>query len=162
MKYSGQASQSPYEKILAHLDEAGATYRVVEHRPVHTAAEAARARGTPLEIGAKAIVFKTDDVFRLFVLPAVRELSSRRIRRGLGVSRTRFASGEELAELTGLEPGCVPPFGAPLLPLELIADPPLVDLEEIAFTAARHDRSIVMAAADWRRVAAPRLVPCSR
>lgn len=151
-----------YEKILAYLDAAAAAYRIVEHPPVRTAAEAARARGTPLEIGAKAIVFKADGVFRLFVLPAARELSSRRIREGLGVSRTRFASREELAERTGLEPGCVPPFGEPILPLELIADPRLVELEEIAFTAGRHDRSIVMGAEDWRRVARPRLVPCSR
>lgn len=154
--------QPLHARILAHLDAAGVSYRLLEHAPVRTAADAARVRGTPLEIGAKAIVFKADGAFGLFVLPAARELSSRRIRRGLGVSRTRFASREELAELTGLEPGCVPPFGEPILPLELIADPRLVELEEIAFTAARHDRSIVMACEDWRRVARPRLVPCSR
>jgi Ala-tRNA(Pro) deacylase len=153
---------SVHGRIVTLLDDAGVRYRILEHPPVRTAAEAARVRGTPLGMGAKAIVFKADGAFRLFVLPGARELSSRRIRRGLGVSRTRFASRAELAALTGLEPGCVPPFGEPILPLELIADPRLVELEEIAFTAGRHDRSIVMGAADWRRVAGPRLVPCSR
>ena len=39
----------------------------------------------------------------------------------------RFADAAELLELTGLVPGSVPPFGPPVLPLELWADPALCE-----------------------------------
>lgn len=153
---------SPYERILKLLDAEGCSFREVEHPPVRTAEEAAEVRGTPLAMGAKAIVFKLDGTFRVLALSAARALRSRSLRKELGVRRTRFATAAELAELTGLEPGMVPPFGRPVLPLELLADPSLLEPPEIAFTPGRNDRSIVLATADWLRLARPRVVPFSR
>jgi Ala-tRNA(Pro) deacylase len=129
----------------------------VHHSAVFTAEEAAAARDRPLEIGAKSIVMKTDDVFRLFVMSGAAAMRSRLIRRHLGVSRTRFASARELVELTGVEPGAVPPFGEPILPLEIYADPGLLAHEQIAFTPGVHTVSILMRADDWVRVAQPAL-----
>ena len=64
--------------------------------------------------------------------------------------------------MTGLEPGAVPPFGEPVLPLALLADPSLLASPEIAFTPGVRDRSIVLASADWLRLAGPRLVSFCR
>lgn len=149
--------------IHALLDAHGIAYREVEHGPTRTSEESARARGEPMEIGGKALVVKVDDVFCVFVLSAVRELSSRGIRRGLGARRTRFASRDELHAMTGLVPGCVPPFGRPILPFDLYVDPSIVANDRIAFNAASLTHSIVLDREDWQNVARPtRVLPFSR
>jgi prolyl-tRNA editing enzyme YbaK/EbsC (Cys-tRNA(Pro) deacylase) len=149
-------SQSTLEKIISLLDSAGFNYREVEHPPTRTSEESAAARGEDLSIGAKALLLRTDDVFRLFVLPANRRLDSTAVRRRLSVRRTRFATAEELLELTGLVPGSVPPFGEPILPFELYADEFIgVKTDRVAFNAGSLTHSIIMQASDWKHLAKP-------
>lgn len=154
-------SHEVLSSIRTLLAAAGVDYDAAEHEPVRTAEEAAAARGCPVEIGAKSIVLKTDDDFRLFVLSGGAAIRSRLIRKKLGVRRTRFATREELHQLTGVPPGAVPPFGRPVLPLELYVDPGLLEHERIAFTPGVRTVSITMASADYRRVAGPRVFPFS-
>ena len=143
------------------MDEHSITYRVVHHAPTFTSEESARARGEDLRIGAKALLIKTDETFRLFVLSAACKVDSRAIKSALNARKTRFASKEELMELTGLEPGSVPPFGPPLLPFELYADPSVFESEKVAFNAGSLTDSIVMSAEDYRRAAQPTLLTFS-
>ncbi len=144
------------EKIRNHLNAAGIQYREVHHEPTRTSEESAAARDEPLSVGAKALLLRTDDVFRLFVLPADRKLDSNAIRRHLGVRKTRFASVGELDQMVGLVPGAVPPFGEPLLPFELYADESVgVEHDRVAFNAGSLTDSIIMAASDWAAIARP-------
>ena len=100
---------------------------------------------------------------KLFVLPADLRLDSRRLRRELGVRRTRFASREELWELTGLVPGSVPPFGPPILPFELYVDVGITENSRIAFNAGSLRDSVVLSVDDYLRVAQPtRVISFSR
>lgn len=148
------------EAIRKLLDTTSTAYRVVEHGPTRTSEESAAARGEALHVGAKALLLKTDDVFRLFVLCADRQLDSAAIRKHLNAKKTRFATAEELFEATGLVPGSVPPFGRPIQPFELYADDEVGRRSErVAFNAGSLTTSIVMSAADWERLAAP--VRCS-
>ena len=141
-------SQRIHHAIRELLVAGGARFDELEHEAVRTAEQAAAARGCPLEIGAKSIVMKTDAVFRLFVMSGAAAMRSRLIRKRLKVSRTRFASPRELVELTTIEPGAVPPFGEPILPLELYADPGLLEHQRIAFTPGVHTASIIMRSTD--------------
>ena len=50
-------------------------------------------------------------------------------------------------------PGSVPPFGEPILPFELFADPALGNNDRIAFNAGSLTNSIIMAFADYQRIA---------
>lgn len=148
--------ESILEQIRTHLRTAGISFREVEHEPTRTSEESAAARGEALSVGAKALLLSTDGLFRLFVLPADRKLDSNAIRRQLGVRRTRFATAEELLDLTGLRPGAVPPFGQPILPFELYADDTLgVESDKVAFNAGSLRNSIIMAASDWADIASP-------
>lgn len=151
-------SDSFFLDICRFLDGHSVSYRVVHHAPTFTSEESARARGEDLRIGAKALLIKTDETFRLFVLSASRKVDSRAIKMALNARKTRFASKEELLDLTGLEPGSVPPFGSPLLPFELYADPSVFENEKVAFNAGSLTDSIVMSAEDYRRVAQPTLL----
>ncbi len=148
------------ETILALLDEAGVAYTRIDHPVVKTSEEAAQTRGTPLEIGGKSLLLKIGKKpdFRLFVVSASRRTDNRPLRKFLGVQKLRFARRDELLAHTGLEPGCVPPFGRPVFALPVYVDAHLAAGDEIAFTAADHCVSIRMKMADYLAVAQPEAV----
>ncbi len=150
------------QRIVQLLDRDGCPYEVIEHDSVSTAREAAAVRATELEEGAKAILLKYDGDFGIFVVSAALQIRSALIRRGLKVRRTRFAYSEELLAMTGLVPGSVPPFGEPILPLPLFADPSIERHDTMVFTAGSKTTSIRMATADHRRLARPRMFPFAR
>src|ERR1700683_5496897 len=110
------------DKIRAWLAAGGGSFREVQHGPTRTSEDSARARGEELRVGGKALLIKVDEVYRLFVLSADRRLDSAAVKRHFGARKTRFATPEELMDLTGLVPGSVPPFGHPVLPFPLYAD----------------------------------------
>jgi prolyl-tRNA editing enzyme YbaK/EbsC (Cys-tRNA(Pro) deacylase) len=144
------------ERIREALSQAGVDYQEIRHAPAHTSEESARVRGESLAVGAKALLLKTDNSFRLFVLPADRQLDTKKIKQELKVKSTRFATSEELLEQTGLVPGSVPPFGTPILPFELYGDTAIGSTEDkVAFNAGSLTLSIVMKASDWKAVAKP-------
>ncbi len=58
---------------------------------------------------------------------------------------------EELLELTACVPGCVPPFGRPVLDLPLLVDASVLRNDRIAFNAGSLTDSVIMARADWQR-----------
>lgn len=148
--------------VRAYLADCGVPFEELEHAEVRTAEEAAAARGWPLERGAKSLVFKVDGRFGVYVMSGSRRLQSRLVRRHLGASRTRFATADELARLTELEPGAVPPFGRPIFDLPLYADPSVIEQERIGFTAGVRTLSILMSSADWRAAAQPEIFAFTR
>ena len=140
-------------RIRQWLRDADVSYREIHHGATRTSDESARARGEELRTGGKALLIKMDDGFRLFVLSADRKLDSAALKEYFGVRKSRFATAEELLDLTGLVPGSVPPFGAPILPFRLYVDPSVFENERIAFNAGSLTDSIIMAVEDYRRVA---------
>ena len=150
---------STLERIREHLQSMGVVYREVHHAPTFTSEESARARGEDLRVGGKALLMKVGDTFRLFVLSASLKADSGAIREYFGVRKTRFATADELRELTGLVPGSVPPFGRPILPFELFVDPSVTANERIAFNAGSLEDSMILAVGDWLRAAEPTVFP---
>jgi len=73
----------------------------------------------------------------------------------LKAKKTRFASQEELKEMTGLVPGSVPPFGRPILDFDLFVDPSLMENKTISFNAGSLTNSISMKLEDYMKVANP-------
>jgi Ala-tRNA(Pro) deacylase len=141
------------EKIRAWLRAEGVEFREAHHEPTRTSEESARARGEELKVGGKALLIKVDNTFRLFILSADRKLDSAAIKKFFSAKKTRFATPEELMEMTGLVPGSVPPFGEPVLPFPLYVDPSVFENERIAFNAGSLTDSMIMSVADYRRVA---------
>jgi len=137
------------------------TFRELHHEPTTTSEASAQVRGEPLHIGGKAILLKTDDAFRLFVLPADRKLDSAAVKKHLGLKKTRFAATDELLQLTGLVPGSVPPFGRPILEFDLYVDDALTKNDRIAFNAGSLTDSIFLPMSDYLRVAQPTVFPFS-
>ena len=86
------------------------------------------------------------------VIRPTRRLDSKRARAVLGARKIRFATADELMELTGLVPGSVPPFGAPVLAIELYLDASIDDDPKVAFNAGDTRVSIILATEDYLRV----------
>ncbi len=108
-----------------------------------------------MRIGGKALLVKIDGAFHLFVLSAALKFDSKAVKRRFSAKSMRFASADELVELTGLVPGSVPPFGEPILPFDLYVDESIAANERIAFNSGSLTDSIVMSVADYLRVARP-------
>ena len=124
-------------------------FREVHHEPTRTSAESAKARGEDIAIGGKAILMKVGDEYKLFVLSAAKKIDSSKIKNHFGVKKLRFATPEELQDLTGLVPGSVPPFGKPVLPFDLYVDLSITTNENIAFNAGSLTTSIIMNCRDY-------------
>lgn len=142
------------ERLLQKLDAAGVPYQRQDHPPVYTSLQAAQVRGTSLHSGAKALVCKVDDRFALFVLPADQRLANRHVRRAFGARHLRFATVDEVLQLTGLRPGAIPPFGS-LFGLPTFCDRQLTALPKIHFNAGDHCVSLTLATKDYLRAECP-------
>jgi Ala-tRNA(Pro) deacylase len=149
-------SSSVFERVESLLKQHGIVFRVLRHEPVYTSEEAARVRGTPLASGAKALICKGESDFVMFVVPEDRKLDSHAVRRGKGWRKLRFATREEVAELTGLVPGSIPPLGS-LFGLPTLCDERLGENEVINFNAGDHGISVSMRYADYIEIEKPEL-----
>lgn len=147
-----------FESIKALLDEHLVNYKTLHHPPTYTSEQSAGYRGEALSTGAKAIVYKIEKQFYLFVMPANRKLDNKKIKAyfkaaGLRAKKTRFATAEELTEMTGLVSGSVPPFGEPILPFTLYIDAEIEHNEKVAFNAGSLTDSVIMQGADYLKIA---------
>ncbi len=149
-------ASSVFQRLSDLLTSRSIGFDVQRHAPVFTSEEAAAIRGTPLASGAKALVCKVDDQFVMIVLPADRKLASKVVRKAAGIKSLRFASREEVEQLTGLVPGSIPPFGS-LFSLPTWCDERLAEHSKINFNAGDHSVSISMAYADYLAAEQPRL-----
>ncbi len=147
---------SVFDRVESLLNQHGVVFRVTRHEPVYTSEEAAMVRGTPLASGAKALIVKGEEGFVMFVVPADRKLDSHAVRRAKGWKKLRFATREEVLELTGLTPGSIPPFGS-LFGLSTHCDERLGENEVINFNAGDHSISISMVYADYIKIEKPEL-----
>ena len=148
--------ESVFDRLSSLLAAAGVAFDVLRHAPVYTSEEAAAVRGTTLASGAKALVCKADDRFVLIILPADLRLDSKSVRKSEGVKSLRFATREEVEQLTGLAPGSIPPFGS-LFGLPTWCDQRLAQQPRINFNAGDHAISISLSYDDFVRAAEPRL-----
>ncbi|MCI0357305.1 MAG: hypothetical protein L0211_02325 [Planctomycetaceae bacterium] len=148
--------ETVFDRLSHKLAAAGVRFDVLRHTPVFTSEEAAAVRGTSLASGAKALVCKADDQFVLIVLPADRRLAGKLFRKAAGAKSLRFASKEEVEQLTGLAPGSIPPFGS-LFGLPTWCDELLAQQPRINFNAGDHAISISLAFVDFVQVEQPRL-----
>lgn len=154
------------ELIVKHFEENKITdYKTLHHEPTKTSEESAKVRGVDLSTGGKALVLKylnkSDDMdeastFGVFVMSAFRKLHTKAIKKEFKSKNVRFANAEELAGLTdGLVPGSVPPFGKPILNMDLFVDTSIQENDIIAFNCGSLTDSIIMSTSDYFAAAQP-------
>ena len=161
-----------YEAIAELLDSHGVKYTPIAHPPCKTSEESEAARasaGYPGVTGAKALLaklyLKDGEQFATIVLPGSHTLDKEKLIAGIeGLKKIRFATPEELKELAGVVPGCMPPFASPIfpsIPLLIVASA-LKAFEAIGFNAAYLDKSIILSSEGYLSAVTPSyMIDCS-
>ncbi len=161
--YQVVAVPDTHERLLNLLEEHGAQYRLIDHRPEGRTVIASELRGHSLREAAKCIVLrvtagKRASRYVLAVVPGNRRVDVEAVKSLFGATSVGFAQREIAERLAGSVSGSVLPFS--LHPeLALVVDPEVLDVPMLYFNAARLDRSIGLRAEDYARIARPRVAP---
>ena len=146
------------QKIIELLQSNECWYESFEHAPILTSEEAALTRpGYSLKQGAKAIIIRIkrsnkDKFFAMLVFPADCKFDVNKIKSYFSAKDVRFATNEEVAELTnGVQSGGVPPFGH-LFKLPVYVAPQLFANDKIAFNAGDRSFSIAMNTTNYEKL----------
>jgi len=149
------------QKIKELLESRQIKYDYFEHEPVRTSEEASKIRpGYTLKQGAKALVVKLylrggEEKFVMLVVPGDARLNSKKVKKLFDAKDLRFATEEEVGDITsGVQVGGVPPFGS-LFGLQIYMDPQVEQNERIVFNAGDRRVSIALACADYVLVEHP-------
>ena len=151
------------EQIETILKERSVWYERFEHEPVRTSEEAASVRDNyTIAQGAKALIVRIkkngEKSFVMIVLPGNSRFDSKKARTALSTKDIRFASPEEVAEITnGIVPGGVPPWGQ-LFDLPVFAERSVFDNDRIIFNAGDKRVSIGMRSEDYEKIVKPVIV----
>lgn len=155
------AVTSTYDELLTLLEQHDAEYRLIDHRPEGQTDAASALRGHPLREAAKCIVLRVNvgkqaSRYVLAVVPGDRRVDLAAIKELFGARCVGFAAVEVAERLAGSVAGSVLPFA--LDPgLELVVDPDVLASPALYFNAARLDQSVCLNAADYERIARPRV-----
>jgi prolyl-tRNA editing enzyme YbaK/EbsC (Cys-tRNA(Pro) deacylase) len=148
------------EDIIEILQDNGAWFETFNHEPVRTSEEAAALRpGYTMEQGAKALIARIKvpnkgKSFIMLVLPGNKKFSKEKVSRVTGAKDIRFATEDEVSEITNdIKPGGVPPFGN-LFELKVISDKSLYENEKIVFNAGR-TTTVAMKSEDYSKLVSP-------
>lgn len=150
-----------FEQLVAMLEAGGGVFRVIEHAAEGQSERVAAIRGTRPSQGAKALLCRVagadGERFVLAVVPGTARLDMKALGALFGAKKAGFVQPDIAEEITGCRIGAIPPVAFDDR-LSLVADEAfLQDEPEIAFNAGRLDRSIVLKAADYKRIFAPLL-----
>jgi Ala-tRNA(Pro) deacylase len=155
------ADPDVYVRLIADLDASGCRYRLIEHAPEGRTELVSALRGHALARAAKCLVLlvkigKKQTRYVLAVVPGDARLDLAAVKALLGASYVALAGAGKAEQLAGSVTGTVLPFSYDER-LELIADPALLDCDELYFNAGRLDRSVALASEDYLRLAGPRI-----
>ncbi len=151
-------------RIVELLKSDNYWYETFEHEPVRTSEEASKVRnGYSAKQGAKALIVRvkisnSDKKFVMLVFPGDLRFDNSKVKSLFSAKDVRFATEDEVKEITaGVQPGGVPPFGN-LFQLETIVDPSLLQNEKIVFNAGDKSFSVGMKSTDYIEIVKPKVV----
>ena len=131
------------------LDLLGIPYRLYEHtRPPESLEEAANQRGQAPDQIIRSILFRlAEDQFVMVLMAGPGQISWKRLRAALGVTRISMASEAEVLAATGFVRGAVTPLGLPH-PLRILADESVFVPSEISIGSGVRGIAILLKPTD--------------
>ncbi|MBC2575713.1 prolyl-tRNA synthetase associated domain-containing protein [Peptostreptococcus canis] len=100
------------QKVYDKLNELGIEYKVIEHKPVYTAADLEDIKDRAFGIHCKNLFLRNakGDKYYMITVKDDADVDIKDIREKIGSTRLSFASTERLMKVLGLLPGSVNPF----------------------------------------------------
>ncbi|MFF3546806.1 YbaK/EbsC family protein [Streptomyces platensis] len=163
IQHADNAPGTASDRLLAFLRDGRARHRLIEHAPEGRTDVVSALRGNALNQAAKCIVVrvkvtKKSSRYALAVVPGDRRVDLARLKELYDARHVSFADQATAERLSGCVSGSIVPFSFDP-EFELIADPSLLEHEEIFFNAAELDLSLALHTEDYQRLAAPRVAP---
>ena len=147
-------------KIESLLDKEGVSFQRFEHEAVRTSEEASAIRPDfDISQGTKSLIVRVkkggEKYFAMVVVPGDKKFYTKKVREVLGAKDIRFATEEEVSEVTdGVQVGGVPPFGN-MFDIQTVVDERVFENEEIIFNAGDKRVSLSMKSEDYKSVVEP-------
>jgi Ala-tRNA(Pro) deacylase len=151
-----------HECLKSLLDEQGAVYRVMEHEAEGRTEFITQIRGNDLKQALKSLVLQArlngrENIYCLANVPGDCRVDMAGVKAHFNADSVAIAQREIAEALTGCPIGAIPPFSFSGQ-LQVLADPLILENDEIVFNAGRLDRSIFMKRADYVRIVNPQWV----
>jgi Cys-tRNA(Pro)/Cys-tRNA(Cys) deacylase len=134
------------------LEKLGIPHQVFRHSSqVNSLEQAAQERDQRPEQVVRSILFRLGEgEFIMALVAGPAQISWKRLRQHLGISRLTMASEEEVLEVTGYRIGAVSPFGLPR-PLRVLIDPGVLKEKVISLGSGVRGIAIIMNTSDLLR-----------
>ncbi len=138
-------------RAMQVLDLLQIPYRIFEHQQQPGSLEqAASERGQVPGQVIRSILFRSGvENFFLVMVAGSRQISWRKLRAHLGVSRISLASEDQVLQITGCVVGTVSPIGLPQ-PIPSLADASVFEVEEVSIGSGALRMAIILKSADLR------------
>lgn len=144
------AVDNVYERIRQLAKRLDIKYTEYHHEPVRTSEEAAKVRGVPLHVGAKALIMLADKKPIQVVVPGDKKVNTDAVKNELGVSKLKMAPKELAEQLSGVEIGGIPPFGNLFdNSIDVFVSKSVLENEFMEFNAGSRSISMRMNPNDW-------------
>jgi Ala-tRNA(Pro) deacylase len=151
----------PAKRITQYLKEEKVKYKTLKYKPAYTAQEIAASAHIPGNQLAKTVIVELDGVMAMAVLSASYQIDFKRLKKALGVKKTKLATEKTFEDfLPDCELGSTPPFGN-LYEMKVIVDKALTAEEMIAFCSGKHKELIQLAYKDFEKLVKPEVVDFS-
>ena len=147
----------PYDEIILLLESHPVDFEVFEHGKAITSMDTVRETGFDIRHGAKSILFKDRDGFKLVIVRGDNRADFKKLRKHFDTNKLRMATPEEVFATMRVEVGACYPFGS-IAGVDMIVDEMLGDVEQMHFSPGTHFHHIQMPFSDYARVTQPKLV----
>lgn len=133
---------SPLERVRKHVQKFDTNMKpIIYEEALKTSEEAAQALGVEVAQIAKSILFRSNDVYGLFVAAGDIRIHPKQVKKCLGGKKPKMASPKEVLQVTGFQVGAVCPF-ALLQEVPIFIDESLQRFD-IVYTAAGIPESLL-------------------
>jgi Ala-tRNA(Pro) deacylase len=136
------------KKLLSYLDKTKIGYKIIRHKTVYTAYDAAQTMRAKLSEIAKTLVIKADKIYVLAVLPASRNLDLGKLKKILKAKKIGIAKENVMKKIFKVRPGAVTPFGE-IYKIPVYVDKALLRAKKIVAGAGTFEDSVVMTAKNF-------------
>lgn len=150
--------QKPLKQVSNHitklLDQAKVKYKILEHKVVYTAHDAAQTTKKKLGEIAKVVLVKADRDLALIVVPAGKYVDFKGIKKTLKAKKILLASEKDIEKYLKTKVGLLHPFGSQYN-IQTLLDKGMAKTKKMIASAGSYTHSVEIALKDFEKLVKP-------
>jgi len=136
------------KKLINYLDNLKIGYKIVRHRTIYTAYDAAQTMRVKLGEIAKTLVIKADKIYLLAVLPASQKLDLGKLKKIVKAKKIEITKEGVMKKIFKIKPGAITPFGE-IYKVPVYIDKAMLRAKKVIAGAGTFEESVVMTAKNF-------------